>query len=63
MSKYDRAAFAFAYVEASHVRCRTCSVLSVSVDDSPVGREPSKLGAVLDPATNFAAFLLPQATR
>ena len=62
VSKYDRAAFACAYVEASRVRFRTSSVLSVAVDDSRVGREPWKLGAVLDPATNFAAWLLPEAT-
>ena len=37
LSKYDRAAFARAFVEASRVRNRTCSVLSVAVDDSRVG--------------------------
>ena len=62
VSKYDRAAFAFSFVEASWVRFRTCAVLSVAVDVSRVVREPWKLGAVLDPATNFAAWLLPQAT-
>ena len=61
VSQYDRAAFANAYVEASRIRFLTCPVLSVAVDDSRVGREPWKLGAVLDPATNFAAWLLPQA--
>ena len=37
VSKYDRAAFAHAYVEASRIRFRTCAVLSVAVDDSRVG--------------------------
>ena len=62
VSKYDRAAFAHAYVEASRVRFRTCAVLSVAVDDSRVEREPWNLGAVLDPVTNFAAWLLAQTT-
>ena len=56
MSKYDRAAFAYAYVEASRVRFRMCGIIGCC------GRQSSGACAVLDPATNFAAWLLLQAT-
>lgn len=63
LTKHDRAPFAWAYMEATGKAMKQVDVLSVAVDDGRVGRSPWKLGAVLDLATNLAAWLLPQASR
>lgn len=60
LGRYERGAFAYAYVQASAKVFADSQVLSVAVDDGRVGRSPWKLGAVIDPAKNFAAWMLPQ---
>ena len=61
LSSWERAPFAFAYSEASAARAKLLEVLSIAVDDSRIGRQPWKLGALLDPKGNFVFWLLPQA--
>jgi hypothetical protein len=60
-SSYDRVCFAYSYSQASAVRAKQTDVASIAVDDSRVGRQPWKLGVYLDPSTNHAFWLLPQA--
>lgn len=60
MARHQRAPLAYAYVEANAKKLTDSGVLCVAVDDGRVGRSPWKLGAVLDPSTNMAFWLVPQ---
>lgn len=61
LARHERAPFAYAYSEANAKSFSDSTVLCVAVDDGRVGRTPWKVGAVMDPADNYAAWLVPQA--